>query len=432
MAVRLFVALFFFASSAVAGVDIKHWETENGARVLYVHAPDLPMIDLSVTFDAGGARDGEQHSLALMTNAMLPEGAAGMDADAIAENFESVGAQFSNSSHRDMSVLSLRTLTDEAWMNKAVDTFAKVLNQPDFPNDALERERKRLIIALEQKKQSPGAIASEAFFSAVYGEHPYAFPTDGYEKTVFNLKASDLKSFYQRYFVGRNAVVVIVGAIEQAQAATLAERVVGKLPAGEAAGPLPKVASLAAENLQRIAFPSTQTHVQVGAPGITRDDPDYFSLYVGNHILGGSGLVSRISNEIREKRGLAYSSYSYFSPMRASGPFLMGLQTKNDQADEALKVLKQTLREFMTNGPTAAELVAAKKNISGGFALRVDSNGKIAGNLASIGFYDLPLDYLDTFIAKIETVTIEQIVDAFQRRLDADKLVVVMVGGDAE
>jgi len=152
-------------------------------------------------------------------------------------------------------------------------------------------------------------------------------------------------------------------------------------------------------------------------------------LYVGNHTLGGSGLVSRISDEIREKRGLAYSAYSYFIPMKQQGPFMLGFQTRNDQRDEALKVLRDTLKKFVAEGPTDKELKASKNNIISGFPLRVASNSKISEYLAVIGFYDLPLDYLNTFTDKVKAVTREQIRDAWKRRIHPDKMVTVIVGG---
>ncbi|MDH5301571.1 MAG: insulinase family protein [Gammaproteobacteria bacterium] len=431
MQIKIFTLLMLFATAVVASPEIKQWETSNGARVYYVYAPELPMVDINVTFDAGSARDGGKGGLALMTNGMLGEGAAGMDSDQIAEKFESVGAQFSNSSLRDMSVFSLRTLTDDAWMKTAADTFAKVINQPSFPKDAFERERKRLLVSIEQKKQSPEAISEDAFYAAVYGKHPYASPSGGTEVSVKALEVEDLKAFYQRYYVGKNVVVAIVGSIDRNRAAALADQVVGKLPAGAPAEALREVKPLDAAVKEQIDFPSSQTHIMLGLPGISRDDPDYFPLFVGNHILGGSGLVSRISDEIREKRGLSYSAYSYFAPMRAAGPFVMGLQTRNEQAEEALKVMHQTLSDFIAKGPSQAELVAAQKNLVGGFALRIDSNGKIVGNLASIGFYNLPLDYLDTYIGKVEAVTVSQIRDAFARRVNPDKMVTVMVGSKA-
>jgi zinc protease len=149
-------------------------------------------------------------------------------------------------------------------------------------------------------------------------------------------------------------------------------------------------------------------------------------------VLGGGGMVSRLFEEIREKRGLSYSAYSYFSPMRFNGPFLAGLQTKSDQVDEALSVLMENINSYIETGPTEEELIASKKNITGGYPLRIDSNSKILSYLVVIAYYKLPLDYLDTFNANVEAVTIEQIKDAFNRRVTPDKLVTVMVGSSKD
>jgi zinc protease len=246
------------------------------------------------------------------------------------------------------------------------------------------------------------------------------------------LKASDLRSFYRQYYVAANAVVVIVGNLNKAQAEQTVAALLKDVPAGQKAAPLPDVRMPAKASLQQMAFPSTQTHVLVGIPGVDRKDPDYFSLFVGNHILGGSGLVSKLFEEIREKRGLAYSAYSAFRPMLKKGPFVLGLQTRNDQTAEALKVLNQTLADFITKGPTEAELTAAKKNITGGFPMRFDTNRKLASYVAMIGFYDLPLDYLDTFTQKIEAVTVAAVTEAFKRHVDLNLLQTVTVGGDAQ
>ena len=283
-------------------------------------------------------------------------------------------------------------------------------------------------MGLQAQKQSPDEITSQAFFKAVFGTHPYASEPSGTEESVKALTVDDLKAFYKQYYVARNAVVAIVGAVDRAGAEKLANALVGGLPEGAAAAKLPEVASLADANIVKLAHPSTQTHVMMGQPGIRRADADYFALYLGNHILGGNGLVSRISDEIREKRGLSYSAYSYFMPMRDRGPYVLGLQTRTDKTDEAIKVLKDTLEKFVKDGPTAKELEAAKKNITGGFALRVDSNKKIADYLALIGFYNLPLDYLDTFIARMNAVTLQQVKDAFKRRIEPGKMVTVIVG----
>jgi len=427
----LIVSLFFVSvsvSTAYAAPKIQHWVTDNGVRVYFFPAPELPMMDLRVVFDAGSARDDSKQGLALLTNGMLAEGAGGLDTTAIAERFDSVGASFGNSSHRDMSVVSLRSLTDEKLLSVALNTFKTVLNQPDFPKDAFERERSRLLVGLEAEKQSPKSISSLAFFKALYGDHVYANKSNGTVETINAITIADMQAFYQKYFVAKNAVVALVGDLSRQQAEVLVKKVTGDLPSGSAAPAIAPVKALSQSVEKRIQFPSKQSHLLVGQPGMKRGDPDYFPLYVGNHVLGGSGLVSILAEEIREKRGLAYSAYSYFSPMRENGPFTMGLQTKNASVDEALTVLKATLAKFINEGPSVKEFEATKKNLVGGFALRISSNSKIVENLASIGFYGLPLDYLDKYISKVEAVTLGQVKDAFRRRLNVNKMVTVVVG----
>ena len=423
------VISFFITVSVQASPEIEYWQTANGARVYFVAAPELAMVDIKVVFDAGSARDGDLSGTALLTNAMLNEGAAGLNTNQIAAEFENVGAQFSNSAERDMAVLSMRSLTDDYALKPALATFRKVLTQPDFPATSFERLQKQMLIGLQAEKQSPAAIASRAFYTNLYGNHPYATMPSGDESSVKKLNIATLKTFYQQYYVANNAIVVLVGALNTQQAKELAEHLLADLPAGKAAAPLAHVTELAIAKTITIDHPSSQTHIVMGQPGISRHDADYFALYVGNHILGGSGLVSQLSNEIREKRGLSYSVYSYFRPMRELGPYQFGLQTRNDQAQEALDVMQKTLSDFINKGPTEKELTAAKQNITGGFALRVDSNSKIADYTAMIGFYGLPLDYLDTFNSKVNAVTIEQIKDAFSRRVHPDKMVTILVGG---
>jgi len=420
------------AVSIQASPQVKHWQTENGARVYFVPAPELAMIDITVAFDAGAARDGKQSGLALLTNAMLNEGAGGLNTDQIAIAFEDVGAQFGNSSQRDMAILSLRTLTDKAAFEPALTMFSKVLTQPDFPLDSYQRIQKQVLIGLQAEKQSPAAISSRAFYGNLYGNHAYASMPSGNEQSVSELTLESLKAFYQQYYVAKNAVIVLVGAVDTVEAKRIAEQLSSGLSVGTAVKPLDQVTPLLHQKIIKIDHPSSQTHIVMGQTGMSRGDADYFALYVGNHILGGSGLVSQLSNEVREKRGLSYSVYSYFRPMRELGPYQFGLQTRNDQAEEALNVMKETLNLFSEKGPTGAELLAAKQNITGGFALRVDSNSKIAAYLAMIGFYGLPLDYLETFKSKVNAVTVEQIKDVYSRRVQADKMITVMVGGKAE
>jgi zinc protease len=410
------------------GLTIESWHTKNGARVLFVEAPQLPMVDVRIVFDAGSARDKDKPGLASLTNAILDQGAGEWDTNTLAERFDSVGAQCSNSTARDMAVLQLRSLTEAPLLDKAVSTMAAIVNQPRFKQTELERLRKQVLISLKNQQQSPGQIADKAFYQALFNDHPYATPTLGEAETVAAISRDDLLAFYQQYYVGRNAVVAIVGALNKDEAKQLAEQLVGELPKGKPAAALPEVNLLPQAEVIQNGYPSTQTHILVGQPGMKRGDPDYFDLYVGNHILGGSGFSSRIMKIIRDENGLAYSAYSYFLPMRQEGPFIMGLQTKNDSRDKALALLDKTLREFVEQGPSEDELAHAQMNITGGFPLRIDSNRDIVEYIAMLGFYDLPLDYLSTFNSKVNAVTVASIKDAFARRVDPARLLTVTVG----
>jgi zinc protease len=242
-----------------------------------------------------------------------------------------------------------------------------------------------------------------------------------------SINREDLVRFHRERFGPAGVVISMVGAISRAQAELIAERLVRDLPQGTAAPSLPPVvAPLASE--QRIAHPASQSHILIGTTAIARDDPDFFPLFVGNYIFGGGGFVSRLTDEIREKRGLSYSVSSGFSPQMQPGQFVISLQTRKEQTDEALKVVLETLRQFVTDGPTAKELEAARSNLVGGFALRIDSNGKILSNLANIGWYRLPLDYLERWTQRVEAVTAQQIRAAFARHLQPERLVTVVVG----
>jgi zinc protease len=414
--------------TAFATPVIQHWQTAQGTRVFFVEAHELPMVDVQVVFDAGSGRDHDKPGLALLTNGLLSEGAAGRNADQISQSFENIGAVYGSSASMDSASVSLRVMTDAEKLDAASSALADLLAKPDFPRDAFERERNRTLVAIQQKQQSPSDLASDAFFAAVYGEHPYARPQEGTEAMLKAITLADIRNFHRQYYVAGNAMVALVGNLDRAQAEALVNKLLGGLETGMAATPLPEVTPLAAPATVRINHPSTQTHILAGQPGIMRTDPDLFPVYVGNEVLGGGGMVSRLFEEIREKRGLSYSVYSYFIPMRQAGPFIAGLQTRSDQAEEALRLLHEELEKFIEKGPSEAELKAAKKNLTGGFPLRIDSNRDIINYLSMIGFYNLPLDYLDTYNRKIMAVTAEQIRDAFRRKLSPDRFVTVMVG----
>ncbi len=429
----LLCALIAFAAvaPAYALLPIQHWQTKSGARVYFVENRDLPMLDVSVDFPAGSAFDTREKSgLAALTQRLLKLGAGGLAEDEIARRMADAGAQLAGRLDNDRGGMSLRTLTSADELKPALDVFARVLQRPEFPAAVVEREKTRTIDAIRESDTRPETILGRNFNALVYGNHPYGLRSSGEADTVANLTRDDLAGFYRRHYTVDQAVVAIIGNLSRGEAEALADQLTADLPRAGAPAAIPEVPPLTRAEMRVIAHPATQSHLLIGAPGIKRDDPDYFPLFVGNYILGGGGFVSRITEEVRQKRGLAYSVYSYFSPLQQQGPFVIGLQTRKDQAGEALAVVRATLKEFLAAGPTADELKKAKQNLVGGFPLRIDSNRKILGYLGTIGFYRLPLTYLDDFVPQVEKVTIAGIRNAFARRVDAERMVTVIVGAD--
>lgn len=428
------LAAVFISTFAAAGLPIQHWQTERGTRVVLVESHDLPLLDISVIFDAGSRRDlADKAGLAGLTAHMLPLGAAGRKEDEIARKLADVGALLEPTADQDQAGLSLRTLSSAREREQALGLMSDAMQQPDFSAEILAREKARIIAGLKEEATQPGAIASRAFQAGVYGAHPYGLPGSGNIETVETLQRQDLVDFHRRHYRADLAVIALVGDVSRAQAVEIADRLAARLPTGEAPLPvLPEVAPLARPELQTLPHPATQSHILMGAPGMSRKDADYFPLMVGNYILGGGGFASRLTEEVREKRGLAYSVYSYFLPLAQPGVFQIGLQTRRDQADDALGVTRAALQIFVNEGATPDELRRAKQFLIGSFPMRLDSNKKILSHIAMMAFYQLPMDYLDRFIENIDKVTLAEVKSAFKRRVDPDNMVTVVVGGEAK
>ncbi len=389
------------------------------------------MLDVSVEVPAGAGYDQPAKSgIASMTQRLLKSGAEGMSEDDVARRLADIGAQLAGRFDADRAGLSVRTLSSTGERRRALDILARSLRVPSFPQEALEREKVRLVGALKEADTKPDTIVSRAFYRLAYRDHPYALRSTGEVKSVESITREDLLGFHRRHYAGRYAVVALIGDVTRAEAEAIAEELTRGLPeAGGREPALPPVARLAQGATRMVQHHAAQAHILIGAPGVARADPDYIALYVGNFVLGGGGFVSRITEEVRQKRGLAYSAASYFYPLQREGPFLISMQTRRDQAAQALQVARSTLAEFVKNGPTGEELEAAKRNIVDGFPLRIDSNRKIHEHLALIGFYRLPLTYLEDFVQRVERVTAADIRDAFRRRVDPGRMVTVVVAG---
>lgn len=425
----LIALLFVFSGQVLAGPQIQHWVAPTGAKVYFVESRSLPILDVSIDFVAGGARSpADKAGVASLTAGLLEAGAGEWDEEQVSARLVDLGANLSSGSDQDKASVSLRTLSSVEEKTGALALMRAVLSAPTFPEAVLAREKGRTIEALKDAATRPDSIVAKRFAAAAYAGHPYGRSAS--PESIEKITRDDLVQFHKTHYVASNAVVSILGDVSRAEAEAIAIQLTEFLPAGRAIAPLPPVA-LPAKDTVKVTHPATQSHIRIGLPAIRRDaGPDYFALLVGNYTLGGGGFVSRLMKEVREKRGYAYSVYSTFAPRILPGPFEIGLQTRREQAGDALKVVEEVLTEFLAKGPTPQELAAAKKNLIDGHALRIDSNAKLLGYLSLIGFYGLPLDYLDQFPRLVDAITRDDVKAAFQRHIKPEHLVTVVVAAD--
>ncbi|MBD3893644.1 pitrilysin family protein [Hydrogenophaga sp.] len=425
----------FAVLPAHAVIPIEHWTHASGARVYLVPNPSIPMLDLQLNFDGGSRRDAaHQAGLASATAQLLSAGVlahAGrpaLDENQLGLAWVDLGAQFGARASRDRFSVSLRSLSEPELLERAVALAAQQLAAPAWPARVWQRERERLLAAMQEAETQPATHAERAFARAVFGDHPYGFEPRA--ATLGAITAADMRAFYRRHVVACRAKVSLVGAIDRARA----ELIVGQLmaavaPHGCAALPeLAQVQALSRAVSERIPFAAAQAQVLIGQPGVPRADPDFFPLLVGNHIFGGGGFTSRLTTEVREKRGLSYSVHSFFSPGLHAGAFQIGLSTRPEQADLALALAHGLLRQFVEQGPTEAELQAAKDFLVNGFALRIDSNRELLDQVSSIAWNGLPLDHLQTWRDQVQRVSADDVRRAFARVLQPERMVTVLVG----
>ncbi len=425
--------------SAWALLPIEHWTQSSGAQVWLVNSPSIPMVDVQINFDAGSRRDPvAQVGLASAAAMMVSKGVKAdgkqpaLDENAVGEAWADLGASFDAGVNNDALTYSLRSLTDAALLGKAADLAARQIAQPAYNATVWRRERERWNASIKEGNTRPPVVAARAFSKAVFGTHPYGQRAT--EATLAQINPAAMQQYLARSVDACRAKVTLVGALDKAQADALVKRLLAKMPATPAAQcavlpTVPAVAPLAKADEVQIPFDSAQAQVLIGQPGIRRADPDFLAIMLGNHILGGGGFTSRLMEEVREKRGLVYGVYSTFNPGLDAGAFQIGLQTRPDQAAEALKVTREVVTKYIAEGPTEQELRAAKDNLIGGFALRVDSNSKLLGNITNIAWNGLALDYLDHWTEKVEALSKEDVRQAMARMVQPEKMVTVVLGG---
>lgn len=423
----IFIVACSFSTLGLALTPLS-WETSKHTPVLFYQTTTVPMVTIHVGFKAGSAFDGKKYGLAALTAGMLNQGNNGKTRDTIADQLADTGAVYSAQTTRDMFVTTLNTLSESKAFKQATTIFSEILTQPDFPESAFYQQQNQQLAILLNEKESPNQVANDMFFHTLYEHHPYGHSIYGTPESIKAIKPKDLQTFYKRYIVPENAVIVIVGDLSPEQAHLLSENLLKNLPHGQIADPIPTEQTQSHYLPVSVPFPTSQTAFCLGQLGIDHHSPYYFPLLVGNYTLGGGPLVSRLAIEIREKRGLTYGITSEFLPMPGPGPFLIRFATEASQAKAALNLTKQVVSHFVQTGPTANDLLKAKQYMTGSFPLALSSNSAIANTLLRIAFYHLPYNYLDTYVANINAVTLDQVKTAFKATLSPEHMLVVSVG----
>ncbi len=433
----IFSIATFFTVQTHAVLPIQEIPLSNGAKAYLIQTDAIPMVDIEISIDAGSRYDPkDQSGLASLTAAMLTRGIVwqggilneAQQADAIAD----LGASISASASGERAIVRARSLSKPDILNPLLQLLVASVSKPIFDQSILMREKQRISSAIQEGDTKPEVILQKRFRQEVFGNYPLARSPS--IESIAAIQEGDLKRFHQDYYRQDRVIVNIVGNVDPAKAKQIAEQIINALPVkGPVIPSLPPLERSPIEpeskRLIRIPFQTQQTHIAMGMTAIARDNPDYFPLLVGNYVLGGGGFVSRLVSEVRDKRGFAYSVFSYFQPGRDTGTFEAGLQTRNDQADQALNVLQETIARFIEDGPGDAELAAAKANLINGFPLRVDSNRKLLDNLSAITWNQLPLNTLDVWTQQVAAVKKDDVRNAFKRHLDMRRMISVLVGG---
>lgn len=412
-------------------LNIQHWKTTKGAQVYFVQRRGLAIVDIEIIFNAGSAYDGSKPGVSQLTNCMLNQGTKHSSADELALKLENAGVEFGVTSDRDVGKIGIRSLKDSSYLNQALQILTEVVCTPIFSKNAFLRMHKLVLMAIERQTQTPESIAKNAFYAHVYPHHPYSHSVLGTSETVKLITIEDLKNFFNTYYVSQNAVINIVGDIDRKKAELIAESLIRHLPTGKPA-PIIPLAPIANKKTKHIYFPSEQTHILIGQVGIRYDHPDYYPVLIGNDILGGSLLTSRLFRTIRETHGLTYSVFSALSQLKAGGPFAVILQTHKNQSRRAFKLTRQVLDEFIVKGPTQKELIGSQKKFVNGLPLAMAKNYDVMDVLFKISSYCLPPDDMDHYRDHINNVTNMQIKNAFEHHFPMNKMVTIKVGDNSD
>ncbi|CAI8843132.1 Insulinase family protein [Pseudomonas sp. IT-196MI5] len=368
-------------------LSIKGYKTLSGTKILFIRTPGLPMFDVLVSFAAGSAHTPHQPGLAAVTFRLLTEGVAGKDVNAIEATFDNLGARMDMGINQDRSWLSLRSLSDESRRTPALELFAQVLGKPLLPQESLPKVKSQLQYFLDLDDQSHAVQARETNFGQLFPNHGYAQSLYGTRAGLTSITRNQAQDFHSEAYAAGNAQITLVGDLSEEEAQRIGAQISAALPLGPATAAIQPVTSPVAPGLLRAERPSTQAYLRLAQPSVLRNSPDYVALQMAMRI-----FTNRLSNELRERRGLTYHVEADLSALQAQGWLTIELQTRPEQADAVLAHIKTMFSDFLAQGPTQQELEGSQQQLTGSAPLNSATNAQILRQLYAISAHNLPLD----------------------------------------
>lgn len=419
--------LLLISVSHSFALDIKRSVLKNGLTLLIVERHNLPVVKVAIGIKAGSLNEPEEKSgLANLTASLLAEGTKNRTARQISEEIDFVGGSVGASGGNDYSTASLSVLKKDVRLG--FDLLSDIILNPVFPQDEINKKIERTKGGLKAMEEDPGYLASREFKKAVFGSHPYGRLTTGTAKTLDRITRGDLVEFHSRYFTPDNSIMAVVGDITPEEAEQLINEYFAKWKAkGEKPPSRPEITSVKERNTVTIDKNLTQANIILGHKGVSRDDPDYYAISVMNYILGSGGFASRLMQNIREEKGLAYDIHSFFAPNKYGGRFQVGLQTKNESANTAIEEVLKEIRNIQAVPVSDTELSDAKSFLTGSFPMRIETSSRIAGFLVAVEYYGLGTGYIDNYPLYINNITKEDVLRVAKKYLDPENYVLVVV-----
>lgn len=427
IAAGLVVAFFLLISLPARAVEVTEVTSPGGIKAWLVEETSIPIVSMKVAWRGGASLDpADKAGLAYLASSTMDEGAGELDSKNFQERLSDLAIQLSFDASKDSFLGSLKTLSENT--EEAFRLFGLAITGPRFDDEPVERIRGQILASLNRKLSDPNSLAGRAWFELAFGDHPYAQPSEGTIDTMAAITREDLAAFAETRLGKDNMLIGVVGDISATELGILLDKTFGALPGKAGISVIQQTEPLPEAAVKIILQDIPQSVVIFGGQGVKRDDPDYYAAYVLNYILGGGSFQSRLTEEIREKRGLVYSVYSYLYPMKAAGLQMGGFGTSNASVKDALDLVEVELLRIREEGVTKEELAAAKTYLNGSFPLSLSSNDSIADILVAMQFSNLPIDYLNDRRALINAVSEEDIKRVAQKLLDPEKLIVVVAG----